>query len=53
MDATTNQPIHLFARLAKLGFACLLAGGGLAKGAIQFDVFMGFAGTAREGEWFR
>ena len=40
------------ARLAKLGLACLLAGGGLAKGEIQFDVFMGFAGKARQGDWF-
>jgi len=39
-------------RLAKLGLVCLLAGGGLAKGAVQFDVFMGFAGKARQGEWF-
>jgi hypothetical protein len=38
--------------LAKLGLVCLLAGGGLAKGAVQFDVFMGFAGKARQGEWF-
>ena len=39
-------------RLAKLGLVCLLAGGSLAKGAVQFDVFMGFAGKARQGEWF-
>ena len=49
MHATTPQ---LPRRLAKLGLACLLAGGGLAKGEIQFDVFMGFAGKARQGEWF-
>ena len=49
MRATTPQ---LPCRLAKLGLACLLAGGGLAKGEIQFDVFMGFAGKARQGDWF-
>ncbi|MCH2384093.1 MAG: hypothetical protein MK293_02415 [Pedosphaera sp.] len=49
MHAATPQ---LPRRLAKLGLVCLLAGGGLAKGAVQFDVFMGFAGKARQGEWF-
>lgn len=49
MHATTPQ---LTRRLAKLGLVCLLAGGGLARGAVQFDVFMGFAGKARQGEWF-
>ncbi|MEE2947302.1 MAG: hypothetical protein VX392_03195 [Verrucomicrobiota bacterium] len=39
-------------RLIKLSLACLLAGGSLAKGEIQFDVFMGFAGKARQGDWF-
>ncbi|MDP6794346.1 MAG: hypothetical protein QGG00_03030 [Verrucomicrobiota bacterium] len=38
--------------MAKLGLACLLAGGGLANGEIQFDIFMGFAGKARQGDWF-
>lgn len=32
--------------------ALLLGGGGFAKGEVQFDVFMGFAGQARQGEWF-
>ena len=49
MHAATPQ---LPRRLAKLGLVCLLAGGGLAKGEVQFDVFMGFAGKARQGEWF-
>ncbi len=49
MHAATPQ---LPRRLAKLGLVCLLAGGGLARGAVQFDVFMGFAGKARQGEWF-
>ena len=52
MHAATPQLPRLFARLAKLGLAFLLAGNGLANGAIQFDVFMGFAGKARQGEWF-
>ena len=49
MRATTRQ---LPCRLAKLGLACLLAGVALANGEIQFDVFMGFAGKARQGDWF-
>ena len=52
MDAAAPQLPRHFARLAKLGLVCLLAGAGLAKGAVQFDVFMGFAGKARQGEWF-
>jgi len=52
VDVATHQPIRLFARLAKLGLASLLAGNGLANGAVQFDIFMGFAGKARQGEWF-
>ena len=49
MHAATPQ---LPRRLAKLGLVCLLAGGSLARGEVQFDVFMGFAGKARQGEWF-
>ena len=52
MDAAIHQPTRLFTRLAKLGLVSLLAGNGLADGAVQFDVFMGFAGKARQGEWF-
>ena len=52
MDPPAPQLPRPFARLAKLGLVCLLAGGGLARGAVQFDVFMGFAGKARQGEWF-
>ena len=52
MDAAHPQPTRLFTRLAKLGLVSLLAGNGLADGAVQFDVFMGFAGKARQGEWF-
>ena len=49
MHAATPQ---LPRRLAKLGLVCLLAGGSLARAEVQFDVFMGFAGKARQGEWF-
>ena len=49
MHATTSQ---LLRRLAKLGLVCLLAGGSLAKAEVQFDIFMGFAGKAKQGEWF-
>ena len=52
MNAAHPQPTRLFTRLAKLGLVSLLAGNGLANGAVQFDVFMGFAGKARQGEWF-
>ena len=52
MAAAQRQLPRPFARLAKLGLVCLLAGGGLARGVVQFDVFMGFAGKARQGEWF-
>ena len=49
MHAATPQ---LPRRLAKLGLVCLLAGGSLTKAEVQFDVFMGFAGKAKQGEWF-
>lgn len=49
MHAATPQ---LPRRLAKLGLVCLLAGGSLAKAEVQFDIFMGFAGKAKQGEWF-
>ncbi len=52
MDAAHPKLTHHFARLAKLGLVCLLAGSSLARGEVQFDVFMGFAGKARQGEWF-
>jgi len=46
------QSTCLFTRLTKLVLVSLLAGNGLAHGAVQFDLFMGFAGKARQGEWF-
>jgi len=52
VDPPAPQLPRPFARLAKLGLVCLLASGGLARGVVQFDVFMGFAGKARQGEWF-
>ena len=52
MDSAHPKLTRHFAFLVRLCLACFLTGGSLVRGEVQFDIFMGFAGKARQGDWF-
>ena len=51
VKAINNLPGY-FMSFTKLVFICVWLSGNIVNAEVRFDVFMGFSGKARNGEWF-
>ena len=51
VKAINNLPGY-FMSFTKLVFICFWLSGNIVNAEVRFDVFMGFSGKARNGEWF-
>ena len=51
VTAINNLPGY-FMSFTKLVFICIWLSGNIVNAEVRFDVFMGFSGMARNGEWF-
>ena len=51
VTAINNLPGY-FMSFTKLVFICIWLSGNIVNAEVRFDVFMGFSGKARNGEWF-
>lgn len=51
VKAINNLPGY-FMSFTKLVFICVWLSGNIVNADVRFDVFMGFSGKARNGEWF-
>ena len=51
VTAINNLPGY-FMSFTKLVFICIWLGCNIVNAEVRFDVFMGFSGKARNGEWF-
>ena len=52
MVTAINNLSGYFMSFTKLVFICIWFSGNIVNAEVRFDVFMGFSGKARNGEWF-
>ena len=52
MVKAINNLTGYFMSFTKLVFICVWLSGNIVNAEVRFDVFMGFSGKARNGEWF-
>ncbi len=52
MVTAINNLSGYFMSFTKLVFICIWLSGNIVNAEVRFDVFMGFSGKARNGEWF-